>query len=167
MVREYHSLRKAGTEYTPQWRKMPSFASWYHRGGVYRCRDSQVGSNGPRLTTSSTACSAAELSLTSTAGGSWLQSCCGLSLRGNGSPSMGHRSPKAGADGGDELPLRGRDDDGADDGRVAAGKSGGRNVSSERQTVRRACRGVNRLLARMQCGGRPLTSVRGSRSLVE
>jgi hypothetical protein len=32
---------------------------------------------------------------------------------------MGHRPPKAGADGGDELPLRGGDDD-RDDGQVAA-----------------------------------------------
>ena len=32
MLREYHSFAKAGTEYTPQWMKMPNLASRNHSG---------------------------------------------------------------------------------------------------------------------------------------
>jgi len=43
----YHSLPKAGTEYTPQWMKMPNLASRYHSGTEYCSSEAQVGSNGP------------------------------------------------------------------------------------------------------------------------
>src|SRR6266568_2807532 len=54
MLRGYHSLPKAGTEYTPQWMKIPNFASWYHCGTRNRESDVHAGANGPRAATAST-----------------------------------------------------------------------------------------------------------------
>ncbi len=47
MRRGYHSLPNAGTLYTPQWMKMPNFASRYHRGGAYCESDAQLSLNLP------------------------------------------------------------------------------------------------------------------------
>src|SRR4051794_20123794 len=61
MFREYHSFRNAGTEKTPQCRKMPNRASWYQRGGSYPWSDSHVASYGPRAMPSLTRASSASL----------------------------------------------------------------------------------------------------------
>ena len=54
MFRGYHSLPNAGTENTPQWMKMPNFASLYHSGSRYVPSDGQSGWNAPAATVSST-----------------------------------------------------------------------------------------------------------------
>jgi hypothetical protein len=54
MFRGYHSLPNAGTEYAPQWMKIPNFASSYHGGTSYFCRDSHSGRYGPSWSTLST-----------------------------------------------------------------------------------------------------------------
>src|ERR1700722_19747288 len=46
MLREYHSFPNAGTEYTPQWRKMPNFASRNQSGARYWASESQVAWKG-------------------------------------------------------------------------------------------------------------------------
>src|SRR5262245_11776582 len=56
MLRGYHSLPKAGTEYTPQWMKIPNFASRYHSGTRYPASsDSHVARYGPAAIAWSTA----------------------------------------------------------------------------------------------------------------
>ena len=42
MLRGYHSLSKAGTLYTPQWMKMPSFNLLNHFGWGNSDRDCQL-----------------------------------------------------------------------------------------------------------------------------
>src|SRR5512134_909270 len=54
MLRGYHSLPKAGTEYTPQWMKIPNLASWYQAGTSNVASESHSGRNGPRAATSLT-----------------------------------------------------------------------------------------------------------------
>ncbi len=47
MLRGYHSFSAAGTEYTPQWMKMPNFASLYHCGCWYFISVAQSARYGP------------------------------------------------------------------------------------------------------------------------
>ena len=69
MLRGYHSLPKAGREYSPQWTKMPNLPSRYHAGASWRSSEGQSAANGPAATAVSTvfrmACAFASLAAAS------------------------------------------------------------------------------------------------------